>query len=461
MKNALLDLRQKSSTNFEKQQLKTLNTEDKDANLSKQNNNTSKNINSRHKTYLGVAPVGVYDFPINFLWGTATSAYQVEGDNTNDWSMWEKEGKRILYLQKIGQRPSNYICGRAVDSYRYFEEDLDLARALNNNAIRFGLEWSRIQPQKDMWETKAITHYQKLIQGARKRELKTVVTLWHWTNPIWFVKEGGWLNEKSVEYYLHYVETVIQEMGGGVDYWVTLNEPMLMANYGYLLGKFPPQRHSYFKFKKVVKNLITAHKAAYKVIHKHFPRAMVSITNLSNVFTPHRKWLISDVVLTKIAKEFGNKKFLQEINEYIDYIGVDYYRRIYIKTWPPFMSTKTKVLTDMGWEIYPAGIYEILKDLAKYKKPLIVLENGLADKDDTRRGGFIRDHLYYIHKAIKEGIDVRGYFYWSLLDNFEWDKGFAPKFGLYAVDRQTFARSPRPSAKIYAQICQQNKLIIE
>ncbi|MCK5510437.1 glycoside hydrolase family 1 protein [Candidatus Parcubacteria bacterium] len=397
-------------------------------------------------------------FPNGFLWGTSTSAYQVEGGITNDWSEWEAKRVKSKKFKNKKLNPNDYICGKACDSYNRYEEDLDLAKSLNTNAVRFGIEWARIEPKKGVWDVAEIKHYAQVLAATKKRGLKTVVTLWHWTNPAWIAKAGGWANKETVTRYLRYVDLIVNELGGNIDYWVTLNEPMLLANYGYFLGYFPPNRHSFFKFKKATKNLINAHIGAYKKIHEYFPNAQVSITNLSNHFEPNKKWFFPDVMLKKIVAYYGINKFFNEINNYIDYIGVDYYRRIHLTLIPPFIKRKKENITDMGWEIYPEGIYHVLKYLSKFKKPIIILENGLADADDSRRAEFIKKHLYFVHKAIEDGVDVRGYFHWSLLDNFEWDKGYAPKFGLFAVDRKTFERKARLSAEVYGEICKTNSI---
>jgi len=407
-----------------------------------------------------MVPEGIYDFPTDFLWGTSTSAYQVEGGIKNDWSEWEVSEKRLAELGKKGEDKKDFICGQAVDHYKRYEEDLDLAKNLNNNAIRIGLEWARIQPKKDTWDVTAINHYREVLNRAHAKGLKTVVTLWHWTNPIWLTNEKGWEDKKVQEYFGNYVDFVIEELGSEVDYWVTLNEPILAANYGFMTGCFPPKKRNIFKFIKVSRNLIAAHKLAYQRIHKHFPRARVSITNLSNCFLPNKKALPMDILFSKLVEWVGHDMFFDRCKKHIDFVGVDYYRKIYISFIPPFMRSKSDYLTDMGWEMYPEGIYVLLKKFSKYKKPIIILENGLADANDKYRANFLIEHLYYIHKAIKEGVDVQGYFHWSLLDNFEWDKGYYPKFGLYEVDRKTFERKERPSAEVYRKICEENKLVV-
>jgi beta-glucosidase len=403
----------------------------------------------------------ILNFPPGFLWGTSTSAYQIEGGNINDWSEWEKSEKRIKALAKKGKNKVDYICGRACDSYNRYEEDFDLAIKLNNNAIRFGLEWSRLQPSKDTWSVEAVEHYRQVLMAAKKRGFKTVVTLWHWTNPIWLAAEGGWTNKNVVNYFSEYVSLVVKEFGGLVDFWITLNEPMVPISFGYILGTHPPgKKFNFISALKAFNNLAKAHIAGYEIIHKYFPNSLVSITSLTDYFEPLLKWEPLHIALVAVVKSFHHRRFLNKTKDYLDFIAVDYYFRQRLSWIPPFKFNKNKKTNDMGWEIYPAGIYHVLKYLARFKLPIIIAENGLADADDSRRVNFIKDHLRYVHQAIAEGVDVRGYFHWSLLDNFEWAWGWEPKFGLYAVDCVTLLRTSRPSVAVYAEICKNNSLII-
>lgn len=397
-------------------------------------------------------------FPKGFLWGTSTSAYQVEGGAKTDWSEWEKSPKRLKKLAKQKKDPADFTCGQGVDSYNRWEEDLDLAKDLNTNTIRLGIEWARLQPEKDEWDVGVLDHYRLLLEGAEARGLKTVVTLWHWTNPLWFRAEGGWENKKASEYFATYVEFVVKELGGAVDFWVTLNEPMAVLSHAYLFGNWPPNKKNPFKFFKATINLIKAHKRAYNIIHHHFPEAKVSITNLSGYFEVANRFNPLALLIKNFLEFFTNKFFLGRIARQLDYIGLDYYFHERVVAYPPFRKNLNKFVTDLGWEIYPEGIYHVLKDLACYGLPVIVLENGLADKDDRFRERFIKEHLYWVWRAIDEGVDVLGYSHWSLLDNFEWAYGWAPKFGLYEVDLKTLERKLRPSGKAYGEICKENSL---
>lgn len=412
-------------------------------------------------------------FPKNFLWGASTSAYQIEGGITNDWSEWEKENAERLareakgYWQDWQQEkfpemfdPANYICGPAVNSYELVEEDLKCIKELNLNAYRFGIEWARIEPEKGKIDYKEVKHYRDFIEKLKQNNIEPVVTIWHWTNPLWVSKAGGWHNKKIAKDFIEFADKMVEELGDLVDYWVTLNEPMMHIGHGYIDGKFPPNhKFSLIRTLKVFKNFVTAHKEVYKIIHKRFPKAKVSIAMTTGFFESASGWNPIEILIAKAGHYFRNEWFLKKVGKYLDYIGMNYYHHDRIVWHPPFKKNLDEQVNDRGWEIYPEGIYHVLKSYKKFNKPILILENGTADAGDEHREQFLKDHLYYIHKAIQEGVDVRGYFYWSLLDNFEWAEGFWPKFGLYEVDRNTMERKMRPSARVYADICRTNKVV--
>ncbi len=393
-------------------------------------------------------------FPKNFYWGAATSAHQIEGGQVNDWSEWEKGNAERLageakdYWQKWQQerfpevfQPRNYISGRACDHYHRFKEDFGIAKQLNHNAHRFSIEWSRIEPKEGRIDEKEIEHYRQVLIALKERGLEPFVTLYHWPLPNWLAEKGGWLHPKAPHYFDRYVKIISENLFDYVKFWITLNEPNIYTNNCFLRGKWPPQRKSIFKYLKVVSNLVEAHKLVYQSLHLIDLDCQVGIAK-NNIyfkrFFPFRY--------------FWNRYFLNKIKDEQDFIGLNYY---FYRDWP---KKSNLPVSDLGWEIYPEGIYYVLKDLKKYNKPIYITENGLADKNDKKRTQFIKDHLIWVHKAIEEGVDVKGYFYWSLLDNFEWDKGFWPRFGLVEVDFKTFERKIRLSAKIYAQICKENRL---
>lgn len=373
----------------------------------------------------------ILKFPKNFYWGTATSAYQVEGGIRNDWSV---AGKK-------------FDAGRACDHYHRFEEDFDLAKAMNNNAHRFSIEWARIEPEQGKFDQKEIEHYRRVILALRERGLEPFITLYHWTLPVWFAKKGGWLNKDAPEYFERFVEKIVGEYKDLVKFWITLNEPNVYVSQCFFRGNWPPFIKNWFKAQGVFKQLIKAHIKAYETIRKISPFSRIGIAT-NNI------WYRGIVKL--FADYKWNHKFLKAIKDYQNFIGLNYY---FSHSLVKFFLKREEV-SDLGWRIVPQGIYYVLKDLKKYNKAIFITENGLADAQDKKRAKFIIDHLKWIHKAIEEGIDVRGYFHWSLIDNFEWDKGFKPRFGLVEIDYKTLQRIPRPSSKIYAQICKNNSLDI-
>ncbi len=410
-------------------------------------------------------------FPKGFLWGTATSAHQIEGGNNNNWSEWEKENAEKLVIgarnkwQKWQQRKfpemfdkNNYISGRATDHYNRFEEGFDIVQKLNNNAYRFSIEWSRIEPEKGKFNFDEIEHYKRVLQSLRKRGIKPMITLWHWTNPLWL--SAGELNKKFPFYFSRYVECVVKELGHLVDFWLTLNEPTSVISSAYLIGAWPPQKRNLFSALKVYKNLATAHNLAYDKIHNNQRDAKVGFANIMNFYETAHKWCLTERLFVKIADYFSNRKFLNMTKGKHDFLTVQYYFHNRI-TFPGIVRNKNREVSDLGWEIYPQGIYHLLKSLQKYNLPIYITENGLADADDKKRSEFIKKHLFWIYKAITEGVDVRGYFYWSLLDNFEWDKGFWPRFGLVEIDYKTLKRTPRKSFFVYAKICKNNGFILD
>jgi len=261
--------------------------------------------------------------------------------------------------------------------------------------------------------------------------------------PIWLAKKGGWLNPKTPYYFDRYIKIVSENLFDYVNFWITINEPNVYASNSFLRGVWPPQEKSISKYFKVVSQLVKAHQLAYHSLHLIDRDCQIGIAK-NNIYFEHKPFV----------GYFWNKYFLNKIKDCQDFIGLNYYFHSRL------FGNKNESVTDMSWEIYPEGIYHLLKDLKKYQKPIYITENGLADAKDEKRAKFIKEHLFWVHRAIQEGADVRGYFYWSLLDNFEWDKGFWPRFGLVEVDYQTLERKPRPSAYTYRKICQTNQLKI-
>jgi beta-glucosidase len=402
----------------------------------------------------------ILKFPDGFLWGVSTSAYQVEGGITNDWSQWEMSEKRLKWLRDRKKNYRDYVAGQACDSYHRFAEDAEMVKALNCGAYRLGLEWARLEPREGEFNFEEISHYREVLLNLKEKNIKIVLTIWHWTNPLWILEEGGWSNKKVLKYYARYVEFVAEQLGDLVDFWVTINEPTVHVFNGYFKGIFPPNKKNPILGVKTFFNLVKAHRSAYDIIHKYNFKANVGFTHLGDNFQPARAWFLPEILLAWIFNFFCNNLFLRMVHGHTDYIGLDYYFHNRVVWYPPFLKNINKEVTDFGWEIFPEGVYNILKDLRRFRRPIYIMENGIADADDAKRGKFIIEHLRHVHRAIEEGEDIRGYFHWSLLDNFEWAEGYTMKFGLYAVDRETFVRTPRASARIYAEICKNNGIKI-
>lgn len=387
--------------------------------------------------------------PKTFYWGTSTSAHQIEGNNTNsDWWEWEQHGHI-----KDGS-----TSGKACNSWNLFDQDLDAIRYLGTNAYRFSIEWAKIEPKKGKFDRSAILHYRENILKLRKYNIEPFVTLHHFTNPRWTNDFGGWENREIVNYFTRYVVKITQELGNHISFWTTINEPLVLASQGWHQGVWPPQKKSICLTFKVIRNFISAHKVAYRAIHQHSQNksCFVGIAKNNQHVEPYTH-NISDNIIAHIVRSFWNHYFFSHSNGFHDYIGLNYYfhNRLHVSLKPPFFTRNNADtrITDLGWEIYPHGLYETLLELKKYHLPVYILENGCADAKDNIRSKFITSHIHAMKKAMRAGTDVRGYFYWSLMDNFEWHLGFAPRFGLFETNYSTFARTPRPSAHTYRTIC--------
>ena len=395
-------------------------------------------------------------FPAGFLWGASTASHQVEGGNHNNWSEWEESPQRLAQLEKDGllarYGKDSFISGIAADHYNHYEEDFRLAKELGHTATRISIEWSRVEPREGHFDPEAIHHYRSVISSIRKHGMEPFVTLWHWTMPIWFRDKGEFQNKANAGYFTRFAEKMASEFTD-VTFWVTLNEPEVYTFHGYLDGTWPPQKKSLIQALRVIHNLIYAHRLGREKIKKANPAARVGIAKHNIYFEAYQERLWN-VLLKKLTDWGWNCYFLNHLSGAQDFIGLNQYfhNRINGKT----NQNDNLQVSDMGWELYPEAMYYALRDLKRYQLPIYVTESGLADEGDRQRLWFIKETLKNVHRAISEGVDVRGYLHWSLMDNFEWDKGFWPRFGLVAIDYSTQKRTPRPSAWAYKDICQDN-----
>ena len=405
-----------------------------------------------------------------FYFGAATSSHQVEGGNQNDWSEWEKETAGLLakkanemntgmrwphFILKNYPNPlqeENYVSGRASSHYARYKEDFKTAKLLGHNAHRLSLEWSRIEPQKGIFNSAAIAHYKDVIKSLRKNGLEPFVTIWHWPLPFWVRDQGGWTSSKTREDFVRFTKKVAEAFKDDVRFWITLNEPEIYATNGYLKGVWPPQKKNPFSYLASLHNLIKAHKLSFSALKKINAGFQIGIAKNNIYFEAYQNKPIN-LLLKKAADWWWNFYILDRIADSMDFIGLNYYFHNRINS--GFNKNENKLVSDMGWELYPDGLYYVLTDLKKYGKPIYVTENGLADAEDKNREWFIGESLSAVRRAQKDGADVRGYFYWSLLDNFEWDKGFWPRFGLIAVNYKTMKRTVRKSALAYKKLIKQ------
>jgi len=396
-------------------------------------------------------------FPQRFLWGAAASAYQVEGDNLNsDWWQWEKDA---------GKENS----GKACRHYELYEQDFDLAKSLNHNAHRLSIEWSRIEPEEGKFSEAELKHYLEVILSLKARNIEPIVTLHHFTNPLWFSKKGGWEKRGSIDSFLRYCNFLISPLAKYVRYWVTINEPTVYISHAYIFGVWPPQVKSYLKAKVVQDNLAAAHIKAYRLMHKIYKKLnlaqpSVGIAQNMQAFVACRR-NFKDRFAAILRDKWYNFGFLDKIMRHkaMDFIGVNYYSRQLVELKRLGIDNLAMDVcknnhhplkkNSLGWDIYPEGLYGLLLKLKKYGLPVIITENGICTPDDNLRWEYIYNHLKNIGLAMERGVPVAGYLYWSLMDNFEWDKGFGPRFGLIDIDYNTYKRTVRESARLFGQVC--------
>lgn len=404
-------------------------------------------------------------FPKKFLWGAATAAHQVEGGLHNQWSVSELEmaktrAQQAEYqlrdlenwpdIKSAAKNPDNYVSGSAVDHRHHYEEDFDTLASLNLNAFRFSVEWSRLEPKEGGWDAEAITWYREYIAALKKRNIEPVMTLLHFTLPVWFVEKGGFEKRANVKYFVRFAEKVMAEIGKDVRYVITINEPEVYAGESYFNAEWPPAKSSRWLYFKVLNNQIRAHNKAAKAIHALSRRHKVSIAkNSPYVYPGDDAWLsrVSAAVIQYVLDDYVLKRVIKQC----DFIGVNYYfsNRVYGYR----IHNPNVELSDMGWDLAPENIQFVLERLAqKYKKPILVTENGLADARDTRRKQWLAKTIMAMSEAMRHDVKLIGYLHWSLIDNFEWAKGKWPRFGLVAYDYEKHTRTVRPSAKWYGAV---------
>jgi len=411
-------------------------------------------------------------FPPDFRWGTATAGHQVEGEPANsDWWVWERLPGKVKDSTNAGHA-CDWWAGRYV-------EDLDLAQSMAQNALRISVEWSRVEPREGEWDDQALTRYREILSALRARGIEPMVTLFHFVSPLWLAKKGGWQNEAVVHYFERFVKYVVEALGDLVDLWCTINEPNVYAVESFLLGLWPPEKHDLQANFRVIHNQLVAHAFAYRAIHRLQPAARVGLAQHMRIFDPFKpdstldRWaahmqdrLFNEIVLAPPAD--GVLRFPLTLNTRIpelvdsqDYIGLNYYYRDMVSfdlSQPGALFAKRFPQPGTPWslegwgEVYPEGLYRLLKRLQRYGKPIYITESGMPDNKDVMRPHMLLAHLAATHRALVDGVPVRGYYFWSLVDNFEWKEGFSARFGLIDLNLETGQRTIKASGKLYGEI---------
>lgn len=429
----------------------------------------------------GSGEISRIQFPRGFVWGVASSSHQVEGGcSNNQWSAWESQG-RI----KSGDH-----VGLACDWWRNAEQDFDRAQELGINALRLSVEWSRIEPEEGRWDVSAIGRYRAMLKALEQRRIRPFVTLHHFTNPLWFEGKGAFQSPQSIELFQRFTHRVVAELGDLCNDWTTFNEPNVYSALGYFLGEFPPGRRGHFlQAALVTRNLCLSHAAAYRTIHGLQPKANVGWAQHVVVFKPRRPESDIDRWLTAFVDRRFNDNFaesilygrapfplnkirqnLADVKDTCDYIGINYYSRLraglalnsprtlfFQLTVPPHKPQGDSGVEIPYGEAYPKGLRRAAKRFAEFHKPIYILENGVPDRDDRIRPWVMRAAVKQMRKLLAAGIDLRGYFHWSLTDNFEWNEGWHLRFGLIELDPVTQQRKARPSAQVYAEIIRESR----
>ena len=420
-----------------------------------------------------------YHFPRGFLWGAATSAHQVEGGNTNNqWYAWEQAGRT-----KAG---SGLACDWWSGRWR---EDFDRAAETGQKAQRLSVEWSRIQPTPDQWDEDAIERYRLMLRGLRQRGMSAMVTLHHFTHPLWLDERGAWESKEVVFHFERFVRKTVEALKEYCSLWCTINEPNVYAGLGYITGAMPPGGGGLQLAVRVQANMARAHAAAYRAIHEIQPQARVGYALHYRPTVSRRRWFPLDAVMRRYRHLAVNLAFPTAISTGVmrtplgrirmpeakgtqDFFGLNYYSVDTVSfdaLRPKELFTRTGYpgdadLSQSGMIAnIPQGFYDAIRWVVRTYPdlPILITENGIDSSEDAVRRRYMAQHLHQIWRAVNFNWQVKGYYHWTLVDNFEWERGWTQRFGLWALDTQSQKRTKRPSADLYAAICRSNSLSTE
>jgi beta-glucosidase len=386
------------------------------------------------------------EFPPGFLWGVATAAHQIEGGNVNnDWWAWEHDPASGT------AEPS----GDACDSYHRWNADIELVASLGLGAYRFSLEWSRIEPAEGEFSVAALDHYRRMCAACRDKGVAPVVTFHHFTTPLWLTARGGWESQDAPDRFGRFVERATSHFGDLISWACTINEPNVIGVMGYSVGTFPPGvKDDLGRHLAVNEQMVRAHRRAVEVLRSGPGSFPVGLTlSMAELKAEEGGEAVRDA-----AEEILENTFLRA-TEGDDFVGVQCYTRMHFGPAGKVDDDPSVPQTQMGLENWPHAVeYAVRRTAAFTNLPVVITESGIATENDAERITYLSEVIGGVRRCLDDGIDVRGYFVWSLLDNFEWDDGYTPKLGLVAVDRDTFERRPKPSARWYAHVVGTNSL---
>ena len=438
-------------------------------------------------------------FPSDFLWGCATSAYQIEGSPLADGagpSVWHR------FSHTPGRVQDGDTADVTCDHYRRWQSDVDLMHSLGLNSYRFSIAWGRVLPEgTGRINSAGLDFYERLVDRLLSRGIQPMVTLFHWDLPAALDDRGGWLNRDIAQWFAEYADVMFRRLDDRVKYWTTLNEPWVVADGGYMQGVLAPGHRNVFEAPRAAHHLMMAHGAAVQAYRATGRNKIGLVVNIEPKYPASQS--DADHAATRRAEAYMNRQYLdpallgsypeelhevfgeawpkwpdadlQLIKQPLDYIGVNYYTRAVVRSdpnaWPLKATTvKQKQQTHMetGWEVYPQGLLDALLWIRdKYgNPPVYITENGACFFDppqvpgpvleDPLRVDYLRKHITAVHTAIQRGADVRGYFAWSLFDNFEWAFGFSKRFGIVHVNYETLERTLKTSAHFYSKVIASN-----
>ena len=428
-------------------------------------------------------------FSRDFLWGAATAAPQIEGAYEID-----ERSPSIWDVAPLGKIKNNDNCHNACDHYHHYKEDIALMKKIGLKSYRFSISWSRIIPSENKINQKGIDFYRSLIQELKANNIEPLLTIYHWDLPLWVFNKGGWESEDIISLFVDYTKVLVDEFSDLVKYWIPMNEPQCFIMNGYMVGAHAPFKTNYLSLSKLTRNCLMAFHSSVETIRKYAKiKPLIGIAMAAGAFIPENEsieaineariksfskgsglmsnaWWSDPLILGKSVRAYGiykiAKKHLPKIKTELDFIGINNYSPFQKNWYGKDDSLSDDKKNSLGWVNDGRGLYWTIRFFSeRYSLPILITENGMCDNDiltndnrihDDKRINYMKDYLSNLKRAIKEGYNIIGYQYWSLLDNFEWAEGYEPRFGLIYVDFKTQKRYLKDSAYYYKEVIESN-----